>query len=99
MTSRRPRLFSRKCDTCVFHPGNMMHLAPGRLLDLVESNQQHGAMLVCHKTTYGQHPEIGETMCRGYFDAYAEGSMVPQVMEWLFGPEWYEEVDPPSHSE
>lgn len=31
----KSRLLSRQCDTCVFAPGNKMHLAPGRLRDLV----------------------------------------------------------------
>lgn len=91
----KPQLFSRRCDTCIFHPGNRMSLNPGRLKDVVQENKKTGAMLTCHKTTYGQHPEIGETMCRGYFDAHAATSAVPQIMERLFGPDWYEEVDPP----
>lgn len=91
----RPRLFTERCSTCVFRPGNAMRLQPGRLADLVADNQAGGALLTCHQTTYGQAPDLGEVMCRGYFDAYAEGSAVAQIMARLFGPDWFEEVEPP----
>jgi hypothetical protein len=90
----RPQLLSARCSTCVLRPGNRMRLRPGRLADLVASNRATGTLLICHQTTYGQRPE-GEAMCRGYFDAYAEGSAVAQVMERLTGPDWYREVPPP----
>ena len=89
----KPLLFSRRCDTCVFHSGNRMSLAPGRLADLIAQNRATGSMLICHTTTYGQAP--AEAMCRGYFDAYAAESRVPQIMTRLFGPDWYTEVAPP----
>jgi hypothetical protein len=88
----RPLLFSRKCSTCVFRPGNPMRLSDGRLADLVEQNRQTGTMLICHQTTYGQAEH--EVMCRGYWDAYADVSDIPQIMERLFGADWYDEVDP-----
>ena len=88
----RPRVFSERCSTCVFHPGNRMSLAPGRLKDLIDSNVAGGAALICHQTTYGQHPEIGETVCRGFYDAVGEGTNVIRVMNRLGG---FEEVDPP----
>lgn len=60
-----------KCATCVFRPGNPMHLSPGRLAEIVEHNRTNGAALVCHKTLpYGDHPEVGQAICRGYFDSY-----------------------------
>ena len=88
----KPLLYRDRCSTCVFRPGNLMWLAPGRLRDLVEQNRKTGSMLICHHTTFGQAPR--EVMCRGFWDAYAQESTVPQVMERMFGPDWYEEVDP-----
>ena len=93
---RLPQLFSRRCDTCIFRPGNPMRLVEGRLADLIAANQSEGTLLICHKTTYGQHPELGETMCRGYFDAYAAESAVAQIMERLAGSDWFTQVDPPT---
>lgn len=92
----RPRLFSARCSTCIFRPGNRMRLEDGRLADVVAQNRAAGAVLICHKTTYGQAPDLGEVMCRGYFDAYGSEATTVQVMERLFGPDWYEVVDPPT---
>jgi hypothetical protein len=88
--SDKPRLFREKCPTCVFRPGNPMRLIEGRLADLIEQNRATGSMLICHETTYGQ--AAVEVMCRGYWDAYADTSAVPQIMARLFGPDWYQEV-------
>ena len=73
-------VFAERCTTCVFRPGNRMRLAAGRLADLVASNRALGTLLVCHLTTYDQRPELGEVLCRGYFDAYADESSVAQIM-------------------
>lgn len=94
--TERPRLLSRRCATCVFHPGNRMDLRPGRLRDLVAANLATGALLVCHDTLpYGEHPEAGEALCRGYWDAYRERTGIWQVMTRLLGDDWWVEVDPP----
>jgi hypothetical protein len=69
---RMPRVMAEQCDTCVFRPGNLMRLRHGRLRDLIQANRQAGAALICHKTTYGQHPELGPTVCRGFYDAYPD---------------------------
>ena len=61
---------AQKCETCVFHPGNRMHLKPGRLKDIVDHNRSNGAALTCHDTTFGQADQ--EAICRGYFDAYGD---------------------------
>ena len=89
--TRRPQLWTERCSTCVFWPGNRMRLAEGRLADLVARNRATGSMLICHKTTHGERA-AGPVMCRGYFDAYAADSRVAQIMERLFGAAWYEEV-------
>ena len=90
----KPLLFSRRCTTCVFRAGNPMRLPPGRFAQLVRDNQATGSMLICHDTTYGQRPDLGEVMCRGYFDAYAATSRVALIMAEMFGPDWYAEVAP-----
>lgn len=59
------------CSTCVFRPGNLMHLRSGRLRNLVDGNLAGDTALTCHQTLYGGHP-AGEAVCRGYFDAYAQ---------------------------
>lgn len=94
-------VLSEKCRTCVFRPGNLMHLAPGRLRRLVESNLAAGALLTCHDTLpYGPHPEAGEAVCRGFWDRYRERTNVWRVMERLsaaLGIPWWREVPPPTN--
>lgn len=98
-SSGRPRLLADRCSSCVFRPGNLMHLAEGRLRDLVDSNLDAGAVLTCHATLH--RDDVPEAMCRGFYDAYGEQVNVVRVMRRLaalagLGPdEWYVEVPPP----
>ena len=67
-----PRLLSEQCSTCVGRPGNLMHLNPGRLKQLIEDNTGDGRLgLICHQTLpYGDHPEAGPAFCRWFYDHY-----------------------------
>lgn len=93
----RPRLLSERCSTCVFRKGNLMSLRPGRLADLIASNVRAGAALTCHQTlSYGDHPEFGEAVCRGFYDAVGPRTNIIRVMERLGG---FAEVPPPEKGE
>lgn len=59
-----------KCSTCIFRPGNLMNLEPGRVKEMVDGSIADGAAITCHKTIHGQAEQ--EAVCRGFFDAYAE---------------------------
>lgn len=61
-----------QCSTCVFRSGNLMHLAPGRLRDLVEQNLAADAVLQCHQTLPYYPGRRPSAICRGYFDAYSD---------------------------
>lgn len=53
---RKTRLLAAQCDTCIFKPGNPMHLGPGRLAQLVRDARTTGGYIVCHDTLpYGQN--------------------------------------------
>jgi hypothetical protein len=87
----RTRLLARMCDTCVFRPGNLMHLRQGRLRDLVEQARAAERYIVCHSTLPGMAPEgVQPAVCRGFADRYRTRAL--QVIEWLFG---FTEVEPP----
>lgn len=62
-------VMSEKCDTCVFRPGNLMNLEPGRLKQMVEESVADGGGITCHKTIYGGAAQ--EATCRGFMDAHA----------------------------
>ena len=84
-------VLAERCDTCVFRPGNLMHLPPGRLAELVQGNVEADAALTCHSTLYRE--DVDQAVCRGFFDAY---DTLPLVMARAFGV--VKEVPPPPKS-
>lgn len=61
------RLMAAKCDTCIFRPGNLMHLRPGRVKDMVDTCLRNSGHVVCHKTL---DEATDGAICRGFADAY-----------------------------
>jgi len=59
-----------KCSTCIFRPGNLMTLEPGRVKNMVDGSIKGGGVIACHKTIHGQREQ--EAVCRGFFDAYKD---------------------------
>ena len=90
----KPRLLASQCATCIFRPGNPMHLRDGRLREMVTGALQQGSQgIICHDTlSYGAHPDFGGALCRGFYDAYGPQSNFIRVMERLGG---FAEVDAP----
>jgi hypothetical protein len=87
----RTRLLARMCDTCVFRPGNLMHLRQGRLHDLVEQARAAQSYIVCHSTLPGTAAEgVQPAVCRGFADRYRTRAL--QVIGRLFG---FTDVEPP----
>lgn len=78
-----------------------MRLAPGRLADIVRTNLATGSALICHKTTYGQHPEIGETVCAGWFESYGDRTTSIVIMGRIAGDgtDGFEHIPPPDDQE
>lgn len=68
-----------QCPTCVFKPGNLCHLEPGRVEGMVhDANENHSA-ITCHHHLY-QCAEI-EPVCRGYFELHS--SMTLRLAEMM----------------
>jgi hypothetical protein len=61
----RVHVCAEMCATCVFRPGNLMHLRSGRLREMVEESLDNDSAIVCHKTLEGDN-----AACRGFFDRY-----------------------------
>jgi hypothetical protein len=58
-----------KCTTCVFHPGNRMHLEPGRVKQMVAESVAQEGHITCHDTLlYSYGTRLRPAVCRGYFD-------------------------------
>lgn len=71
------RLCGQKCPTCIFRPGNLMHLQEGRLQDMVDSAlaADGAGSIVCHDTL----DEPRNAICRGFWDAYKDRVQLLQV--------------------
>jgi hypothetical protein len=80
----KSRLLTEQCSTCIFRPGNPMHLTPGRLKTLVAQARRREGFIVCHATLRGMGPKgTKPAICRGFFDRYSTQAL--QVIERLFG--------------
>lgn len=87
------RVLTEKCGTCIFRPGNLMHLEPGRLRGMTEEAVRQGGYITCHDTlTYGANPDFGPAVCRGFYDAHGYRSNLVRIMQRLGG---IAEVAPP----
>lgn len=87
---QKPRLCSRQCDTCVFRPGNVMRLRPGRLRQMVRDTLAGGGFIPCHETI--RRPDFRPAVCRGFSDQYGHRSNLLRIWDRLGG---FREVDPP----
>lgn len=71
----RPQLLAERCSSCVFRSGDPMRLGSDRLRNLIRDNLAADALLTCHQTlSYGSHSEVGQSACRGFWDAYGTGT-------------------------
>lgn len=60
-------VMEKACPTCIFRPGNKMHLAAGRVESMVASAKGADAAIVCHSTLFTSENAV----CRGFADRYA----------------------------
>lgn len=64
------------CKTCIFRPGNLMDLNPGRKDQMVRDATRAESVIVCH-TTLGSD----QAVCRGFFEAHKTAPL--QIAERL----------------
>jgi hypothetical protein len=58
-----------KCGTCIYRPGNLMRLEPGRKDSMQAGAIEGGGVIPCHQTIEAYTGERGgESVCRGFFD-------------------------------
>lgn len=72
-------VLSRKCDTCIFRPGNLMHLEEGRADRMAEEAVANQSVIPCHATIYGE--DKAPAICRGYWDVHRRRVGILQVAE------------------
>ncbi len=53
---------ARMCSTCIFRPGNLMKLSPGRRAGMVRSAVAKDSAIICHQTL-----DENNAVCAGFF--------------------------------
>lgn len=81
----RPRVLAEQCTTCIFRPGNLMHLKRGRLKQITEGARRADSFITCHATLPGMSG-AQPAVCRGFFDRYTTSFL--RVMGRLGG--WHQ---------
>lgn len=81
-------VLTRKCDTCIFRPGNLMSLKDGRVDAMVSDCIQQDVIIPCHSTLDGPR-----SVCRGLYDVHRDDITVMQLAERL---EVFAFDDPPA---
>ncbi|MEH0430316.1 hypothetical protein QBB34_29180 [Streptomyces stelliscabiei] len=56
------RVCGDRCTTCIFRPGNLMNLEPGRVASMLKDAVADEGHIVCHKTLGTHAPAI----CSGF---------------------------------
>jgi hypothetical protein len=78
-------VMEKMCKTCIFRPGNLMQLEPGRVEGMVRDATADDSCIPCHSTLYlSGRPE--HAVCRGFFDRHATAPL--QIAERLGMIEW-----------
>lgn len=67
---------SRMCPTCIFRPGNLMHLEKGRVEQMVKQATEAESCIPCHQTLEGE-----QAVCRGFFNKHRTSPL--QIAERL----------------
>lgn len=82
----RPRVQADKCPTCIFRPGDLMHLRPGTVKAMVD--EARNSFIPCHDTL----PRVSDTppaVCAGWYECHGERSQTMQILTMLFGKPIY----------
>lgn len=101
------RVRREMCETCIFRPGNLMHLRPGRLADMVELCKRQNRHIPCHeyltlrRGSWVTGPGAKGAVCAGFFQRVEPLPWYLQVAErlgwirWLPAPTESDEPAPP----
>lgn len=68
----------KKCSTCIFRPGNLMHLQEGRVEQMSADAIANNSGIVCHKTLDGDR-----SICRGFWDVHGDKVWVFRLAQHL----------------
>lgn len=69
------RVQAERCQSCIFRPGNLMHLNEGRVKDMVDDCKKDEGVIPCHDTLSDKKQAI----CRGFYDSYSDDIPLVQL--------------------
>ena len=86
-------VLNEQCATCIFRPGNLMHLRPGRVKQMVAECQRRDTFIPCHEhmSHVGEDDEVvtaDSPVCRGFYDRYPGVGQLLRIMGRL-GNLWF----------
>lgn len=76
LTADGLRVCTHRCSTCIFRPGNLMQLRPGRVSGMVAEAVANDGCIPCHKTLDHAEPVA---VCRGFFDKHGTRSLLTRL--------------------
>lgn len=78
------------CSTCIFRPGNLMHLTPGTVKSMTDTTEKDGdgAVIVCHQTLGTDQNAV----CRGWLDSKV--GQQDKLMRLAYALDLVEEINP-----
>lgn len=89
------RVLNEQCETCIFRPGNKMHLNKGRVASMVRQCARDQTHITCHETLKTVTGDAStEAVCRGFYDAHGHVSQMIRIAGRLGAIEF---VDSPAH--
>ena len=62
------RVCEDMCETCIFRPGNLMDLRPGRVKGMVAEALGEDSYITCHSTL---SRDVAAAICHGFWRSYA----------------------------
>lgn len=67
------------CSTCIFRPGNLMRLAPGRVKQMADAARADESAITCHQTLDHYPGTAQPAVCRGYWDGPGRDTTVVRL--------------------
>ena len=78
----RVHICKEMCSTCIFRPGNLMSLQPGRVKGMIAEATADESTIVCHQTLGGDN-----AACHGFYKLHATIPLrlapIMGVAEWV----------------
>lgn len=69
------RVMADRCSTCIFRPGNLMSLTPGRVAEMSREAIGKGGVIVCHDTL----DDDLQAVCAGFDERWVDHVPLLQI--------------------